>query len=276
MRTLSVFTAVAALVLAGSAPAQAGTLRGQTHRGMHVKITTDAKGRATKAIYFWRVRRCDFGRYTYGGATAVDSKKRPATHFFTSNPYTVRNRGGFRTRVTVHSTAHRLSIYRWRGTFSLLAVIRRYGHVVDRCRIHRLHWTAGAPRARLDLSSDQYDYILQGKSYSYATPEQRITLTGDRYRVEIAAGLWALQIKAPAGRTLKPGHFPHALREPFSGRHAGIELHGDGRGCNEIKGEFAVKRSKFDRRGVKLLSLSFVQHCEGQKPAARGTLTYHR
>src|SRR5690242_9197005 len=108
MRVLSVLIATA-VVLTGAASAEAATLRGQTHRGMHVKITTDAKGRATAAVYFWRVRRCDFGRYTYAGATAVDSKKRPATRFFTRNPYTVRNRGGFRTRVTVHSTAHRLS-----------------------------------------------------------------------------------------------------------------------------------------------------------------------
>jgi hypothetical protein len=261
---------------AGAASAEAATLRGQTHRGMHVKVTTDAKGRATAAVYFWRVRRCDLGRYSYGGATAVDSKKRPATHFFTSNPYTVRSRGGFRTRITVHSTAHRLSIYRWKGTFSVVAVIRRHGRVADRCRIHRLHWTASTPQARLDLSSDQGDYILQGKSYSYATPGQHLTVLGDRHRVSIGAGPWTLLVKAPAGRTLKPGHFPNALREPFSGRHAGVELSGDGRGCNEIKGEFTVERARFDKRGVKFLTLSFVQHCEGADPAARGTLKYHR
>src|SRR3954454_24795218 len=140
MRVVSVLIAMGLMLATGAVSAEAGTLRGQTHRGMHVKITTDAKGRATKAIYFWRVRRCDFGRYTYGGATAVDSKKRPATHFFTSNPYTVKNRGGFPTRVTVPSTAPRVSIYRWKATFSLLAVIRRHGHLADRCRIHRLHW----------------------------------------------------------------------------------------------------------------------------------------
>jgi hypothetical protein len=276
MRTLSVFTAVAALVLAGSAPAQAGTLRGQTHRGMHVKITTDAKGRATKAIYFWRVRRCDFGRYTYGGATAVDSKKRPAAHFFTSNPYTVRNRGGFRTRVTVHSTAHRLSIYRWKGTFSLLAVIRRHGHVVDRCRIHRLHWSASMPEARFDLVGQQNDVLVGPRSLSYRTPGTRITVRGSNpHDIYVTAGPWSLRLAPPGDRTFKPGRYRHATRFP-SRRRAGLDFSGNGTGCNETNGEFTIKRVKFDRDGLRALVLSFVQRCDSAEGVDRGTLTYHR
>jgi hypothetical protein len=261
----------------GPASAEAAHLSGYTHRGVTVKIATDAQGRATAAVYLWHVRRCDLGRYSYGGATGVDSKKRPAAQFFTRNPYTVRDRGGFRTRVTVHSSARRLSIYRWRGTFSVVAVIRRHGRVVDRCHIRRLHWTASTPEARLDLTGEQNDGMVGPHSLSYATPTNHITLTGDANRVVIQAGPWYLAIKAPFHHRLKPGRYQHATREAFSGRKAGIDLSGNGTGCNEINGEFTVTRSKFDRRGgVRLLVLSFVQHCDSAEGATRGTLTYRR
>jgi hypothetical protein len=266
------------LVLAfAPASAEAAHLRGYTHHGMNVKIVTDAQGRATAAVYYWHVRRCDLGRYSYRGATGVDSKKRPATHFFTRNPYTVRERGGFRTRVTVHSNARRLSIYRWRGTFSVVAIIRRHGRVVDRCHIRRLRWTASTPQVRFDLTGEQNDGMVGPRSLSYATPANHITLTGDAHRVVIQAGPWYLAIKAPLHHRLRPGRYPHATREPFSGRKAGIDLSGNGTGCNEIKGEFTVTRSKFDRRGgVLFLALSFVQHCDFAEGATRGTLTYRR
>lgn len=277
MRALSVFTATSLLLLAGAAPADAGTLRGFTHHGLNVKVTTDAKGRDKVALFNWHVRHCDSGRYSFTDATQVISKHGNADpSFHTGNPYTIKQGGGVRSRVEVHTTGHRVSIYQWKGTFKADVTIRKRGHVVDRCHFPFTHWTATAPRGRLDLSSDPGDYILQGKSYSYGTPEQRLMVAGDRHRVSIAAGPWTLLIKAPTGRTLKPGHFAGALREPFSGRRAGVELSGDGRGCNEIKGEFTVTRAKFDKRGVKLITLSFVQHCEGGDPAARGTLTYRR
>lgn len=277
MRAVSVLAAVVAGFLVAAAPADAGTLRGFTHRGMNVKVTVDATGAEKVTIFNWSVRHCDRGLYHFSDSTAVVSKTGKADNsFHAENPYTIKDPGGLRSRVTVRSRGHKVSLYRWEGSFQAAVTIRKHGRVVDHCRFHRLHWAATAPQARVELSSDPGDYILQGKSYSYGTPANRIGVTGDRHRVAIATGPWTLLIKAPAGRTLKPGHFPNALREPFSGRRAGVELAGDGRGCNEIKGEFTVKRAKFDKRGVKALTLSFVQHCEGGDPASRGTVTYHR
>jgi hypothetical protein len=206
----------------------------------------------------------------------VTTKGPPLAHLRTDNPYTLKD-GKVRSRVTAHTRGRRISIYRWKGSFSALVTVKKNGRVIDRCRFHRVRWTATAPRARFDLAGDQNDYILQGKSYSYVTPANRISVHGDKHRVSVSAGLWTLVIAAPPHHSLKPGRYLHALREPFNGRHPGIDLSGDARGCNTIKGEFTIRRAKFDRRGVRVLRLSFVQHCEGRKDtAARGTLTYRR
>ena len=256
------------LALLVAAPAHAASLRGLTHRGLNVKITTDATGAATNALFRWRIKRCDSGRSSFGGATAVPSRSKPTDHFQTSNPYTVKQSGGVRSRVSVHTTAAKVSLWRWSGTFRAFVTVRRHGHVVDHCRFHRVRWAATTPKARLDLTSDQGDHILQGNSYSYRTPLQAIRVTGDRYEVDVYAGPWRLAI---SHRPLRRGHF----RAPMVPA-AGLDLSGDGRGCNSVTGSFTIKRVKIDKRGVKLFAASFVQHCEGGDPAARGTLTYRR
>src|SRR3954469_19261731 len=139
MPTLRVFAALALIFVIGAAPAQAGTLRGYTHRNVSVRIKVDAQGYASRVVFRWHVPRCDFRRYSYRGDTVVTPDPE---RFFARGPYTVRSRGGFRSRVMVHSTGRKLSIYRWKGTFSVAVTIRRHGRVVDRCHIRRLHWTA--------------------------------------------------------------------------------------------------------------------------------------
>jgi hypothetical protein len=276
MRAVSISVAVVLAILAGAAPAQAGTLRAFTHHRLNVRIATDPKGRVKEAVFDWHVPHCDSGRFRFDTSTAVSTTGPPLAHLRTDNPYTIKD-GKVRSRVIAHTRGRRISIYRWSGSFSAIVTVKRNGRVIDRCRFHRVRWTATAPRARLDLAGDQNDYILQGKSYSYVSPAKRISVSGDKHRVSVSAGLWTLVIAARPHHTLKPGRYLHALREPFNGSHPGIDLSGDARGCNTIKGEFTIRRAKFDRRGVRLLSLSFVQHCEGRMDAAaRGTLTYRR
>jgi hypothetical protein len=223
------------------------------------------------------VRRCASGRFRFHEFTVVTPDPgRTLTRFDNSDPYSYRQRG-LRIRVHAHSVGRRHSIYRWSGSFAADATVRRHGRVLDRCHFARVRWSATAPRASLTMSSDPNDYILQGKSYSYATPADSISVTGNRHEVTAAVGPWFLTFKAPGGRKpLRERHYTGARRAPFAGGHPGIELDGDGRGCNEIKGEFTIKRIAVDRRGVRAFVGSFVQHCEGGDPAARGTLSYHR
>jgi hypothetical protein len=277
MRAVGVSAVLAGLLLAaGAAPAEAENLHGYTHRGMHVTITTDAQGRATEAVYYWRVRRCDLGRYSYRGATAVDSKKRPTAHFFTNNPYTVRSRGGFRTRVTVRSNARRLSFYRWRGTFSVAAIIRRHGRVVDRCHIRRLHWTASIPEMHIHLSGDAGDFIMQGGSYSFSNPKDRFSGLLVPGEITLEAGGFKVEFRTAWDRPLKRGRYRHAGWPRTRTRH-GFRLSGNGRQCRRVDADLTIRRIVYDRNFLQRFSASFVQHCDGNKAAAaRGTVTYRR
>jgi hypothetical protein len=176
----------------------------------------------------------------------------------------------------VHSTARRLSLYRWRGTFSLVAIIRRHGRLLDRCHIHRLQWTASMTEARFDLTGEQNDVLVGPRSLSYATPKDRITARGSNpHDIFITAGPWSLRLAPPGSRTFKAGRYPNATRFP-SRRRAGIDFSGNGTGCNETKGEFTIKRVRFDRDGLRALTLSFVQDCDHAEGTDSGTLTYRR
>src|SRR3954452_17921017 len=275
MRAVGILVAVSMAVLVAAEPAEAGTLRGYTHRGLNVKLTTDAKGREKVALFNWHIRLCSSGRYSFTDATQVTSKTGKADRsFHTGNPYAIKSRG-LRSLVEVQTRGHRVSIYRWKSKFKADVTIRKRGRVVDRCHFPFIRWTASAPRARLVLPGGG-DYILGSLSYTYVSPEKTISAAGDRHRVEVHAGPWSLTVAAPPHHALRVQRYARARREPFNGRHPGLDLSGDGRGCNTLKGEFTIKRAKFDKRGVKRLTLSFVQHCEGGDRADRGTLTYRR
>src|SRR3954464_15352142 len=125
MRAVGILAAVSMAVLVAAEPAEAGTLRGYTHRGLNVKLTTDAKGREKVALFNWHIRLCSSGRYSFTDPTQGSSKTGKGDRsFHTGNPYVVKN-GGLRSRVEVHTTGHRISIYRWKGTFKADVTIRR-------------------------------------------------------------------------------------------------------------------------------------------------------
>jgi hypothetical protein len=191
--------------------------------------------------------------------------------------YTLPTDNGEQVSVRVRSTGRRLSRYRWRGTFSSSIVIRRDGRVVDRCRMGARRWSASTPQARLTMSSDRGEYVLQGKSYRYSTPRNRMPVQGNRFGVAIEAGPWSIEIMAAPGRWLRPGRYTGALRYPFNGERPGISVTGDGRGCNEVTGEFTVRSSSFGPRGgLRAIDVSFVHRCEGGDKALRGRFTYRR
>jgi hypothetical protein len=278
MRALCVSAAVVlALLLAGAATAQAATLRGFTHRGLNVKVTTDAKGRVKEAVFNWHVRRCDSGRFRFDTSTAVTTTGPPLAHIRTDNPYTLKSRGGFRSRVTTHTRGRRLSIYRWSGSFSAVAIIRRHGKVVDRCHFRRVSWTASMPEIHLTMSSDPGEYILGGNSYSFSSPKTRFGIESqlEEY-VSVYVPDFSLTFRAPFNKTLKPGHFKHALREGSNGKHGGLLLSASGRVCEKITGEFTIRRAVFRDDELKRFNASFVQYCDGSSVAARGTFTYRR
>jgi hypothetical protein len=88
---------------------------------------------------------------------------------------------------------------------------------------------------------------------------------------------WTAEFEAPQGELLAPGLYEPATRYPFQlETMAGLSIHGNGRGCNELTGKFAVEELESDPTvGLVRASVTFEQHCEGGRAALHGVINYH-
>ena len=139
---------------------------------------------------------------------------------------------------------------------------------------------ATKPTTSFSYVSAPGDYIGQGQSETFK-PGAGVTLsvqgTKDHLQMSVSAGssFWNASISPGHGDVLRPGEFRGAERDPFrTGRSPGLDVSGDGRGCNEIYGSFTVDQIGFaDDGSINMLDLSFVQHCESPKaPPLKGTI----
>ncbi|TYB34651.1 hypothetical protein FXF50_26810 [Micromonospora sp. AP08] len=130
----------------------------------------------------------------------------------------------------------------------------------------------------LSFRGDSGDYISQGKSYSYSTGKgDGLTVsssTGSTVSISVNAyngDWWTLTFDAPGTQVLVPRTYTAAHRHPFNGTGPGLDLSGEGRGCNELTGSFTISKAVFGPQGyVQAFDATFEQHCEGGTPAARG------
>jgi hypothetical protein len=137
---------------------------------------------------------------------------------------------------------------------------------------------ATAQSASLTMTSDQGDFIGDGRQYSYDTSAGDVFgSSGTRQTVNIdlraANGdWWYLDFAAPAGQALVPMTYDSATRYLFQGPGApGLSVAGNGRGCNTLTGSFTVTEVTFDPFGnLERFAADFEQHCEGAQPALRG------
>ena len=279
MRAVCVISAaVMSLLATSAATADAAKLRGETGRGLRVRVTTDDTGAAKRIVFHWWVHRCSRGRYRFNDQTLFHPRGKPPTSIRGGNPYRVKYRGGFSARIVAHVTGHRLSIYGWRGWFSATATLKHRGRVVDRCHFKPQRWHATTPRVRLDFSGD--DYIAHGESWSFATPSTPFYIEDGAPRSIVIEPRgdtdYTFTVGAPFGHRLRRGRYPHASSFPTR-RRASIGLSGDGRACGSDElGEFTITRVKFDRQGLVLLAGSFIHRCRYESGEAHGTFSYHR
>jgi hypothetical protein len=138
--------------------------------------------------------------------------------------------------------------------------------------------TAESATSSVTMFSDTGDYIGQGQQRLFSTRDSTITVTGDRraLSVDVSGGTsgdsYTLQFAATPGHRLRRGVYDYAQRAPFrqAGR-PGIDIDGDGRGCNTIAGRFEVRDIAATKAGaIKRLWLVYEQHCEGGLPALFG------
>jgi hypothetical protein len=133
-----------------------------------------------------------------------------------------------------------------------------------------------SPVTYLRFESAAGDFIGQGKSYAYERGELTLRAGQGGVSCQVAPfGNWNLGFRAGQGRNLDVGEYRGAKRGSFSGESPGIELYGNGRGCNTISGEFRVW--EFERNGntVVRFAVDFVQLCDEKMPPLVGMLRYY-
>jgi hypothetical protein len=142
----------------------------------------------------------------------------------------------------------------------------------------------------LSMTSETGDYIGQGQSRVLAPPTFRffaaeqngpssITITVESNASGNALNFvrWTVELAAPRDTALKVGAYLDAQRAAFrTGAAPGIDVFGDGRGCNQVFGSFTITRLTVDAQGtVQQFEASFEQHCESATaPALHGYVRF--
>jgi hypothetical protein len=135
-------------------------------------------------------------------------------------------------------------------------------------------------QTRVNMTSDPGDYIGQGRPWSYTFANAWIGAGGTRqylgFGIEGADATWWSASFVPAyGDIIAPGTYLNATRYPFNGTGPGMDISGNGRGCNTLTGQFTVNSVNWWSDGrLRSASVSFEQHCEGATPALRGTFEF--
>jgi hypothetical protein len=133
---------------------------------------------------------------------------------------------------------------------------------------------------KLEMRSDSGDYIGQGQTWSHSQAADRIRVSDDggsvRFSIDTAdGGWWYGTFAAPPGQQLAAQRYTDARRAPFADGHPGLEVTGNGRGCNQLTGEFTVRVLERDANGtLRRFVVDFEQHCEGGEAALRGTFEF--
>jgi len=142
---------------------------------------------------------------------------------------------------------------------------------------------ARASVTSLLLTGDPGDYISGGRTYFY-TPADGLFTVNRNYHNGVSLSFhtpsyshwWYVDFSAPGQQSLAVGVYSGALRFPFEGSQAGLDVSGDGRGCNTLQATFEVKEVTYGSSGAVLsFWATFEQHCEGFAPAARGEIRYN-
>ena len=136
--------------------------------------------------------------------------------------------------------------------------------------------------------SDSGDFIGQNKSWNFSdTNNSKIKLTqanenSATFNVssfEISSMVFSFA--GADGKNLAPGLYTPAKRLPFRDSYNGIEIYGEGRGCNTIFGAFYVHEYVVNNGVLEKAAIDFVQICEPkssdineQSPKLVGSLRY--
>jgi hypothetical protein len=142
-----------------------------------------------------------------------------------------------------------------------------------------------APRSEagvtLILDSQDGDFVGDGQRLSFTSAEGEFSFETNSYNIIRVSfhtpdwnHWWYLNFAAPQDQPLTVGTYTGATRYPFQlPTNPGLDVSGDGTGCNTLTGSFEVREITFGLNNtVESLSVAFEQHCEGIAPALLGEL----
>lgn len=276
MRRLLLTSLVATIALACLPPAAgATTFHGHTSRGRPVTVTQPVGKAVVRATLSWNVG-CRAGGSAQNTTRFLSPMIHATKRNFLDGGSGVEHDGAYRLQFTMRIAGHKVSAYRWTGTFRVHLDISRGGNHVNTCVLPTIKWSASVPQAHIEMKADAADYIQSSGSWS--TPAKHISVVWENGHLSAQVAGWTIEVKAPHGARLRARRYTNAIRYPFNAANqAGLDVSGNGVGCNEVTGEFTVHSVRYSSAG-KLLSvrLSFEHHCEGGPAAVRGTLSYRR
>jgi hypothetical protein len=123
------------------------------------------------------------------------------------------------------------------------------------------------------------DSILRGSSRLFTADKIPIAATGSLQGLTVNVGTpgatpdFIFMALSPAqGQSLAVGTYENARRFPDVA-HPGIDISGNGSGCNQTAGRFEVKDVALDSKGaVQRLWITYEQDCGGGTPALQGEI----
>ena len=131
----------------------------------------------------------------------------------------------------------------------------------------------------LYLSSAGDDYIGQGVTRTLEDPAYTFTATqsvDNSIQVSLNNGteFWNVEFSAPNDAVVATGNYEDATRYPFqSPTVPGLDVGGDGRGCNTLTGRFVIWEVAYDGGGnVTNLAADFIQYCGGSTSPLHGAV----
>ena len=142
--------------------------------------------------------------------------------------------------------------------------------------------TAHAQVTSLTLNSDPGDYIGGGQ-FTFLTTSDGTFSAQQNFDQGVSISFfgqgmfWFLDFAAPNNQLLAVGPYPGATRFPFQASTVpGLDVAGDGRGCNMLTGSFQVLEVSYGAGStINSFDAIFEQHCEGAVPALRGEVRYN-
>jgi hypothetical protein len=143
---------------------------------------------------------------------------------------------------------------------------------------------AYAQTTLLSLNSQPGDYIGQGQQRTWTAADGWFSAQSNfdngvslSFSGNDPSVWWYLDFAAPGNLRLAPGVYEQATRFPFQQATApGLNVSGEGRGCNTLTGRFEVLEATYGPSGeVLTFAADFEQHCEGGGPALSGSIRYN-